>query len=243
MASAASGAPGAPKPPRDHHNKLDEALSETKKGWSKFSNNLGKSVKEMKNFTMTVDTKVDFITPTVESAKATSKHVWSQMSPDMQQRLVRGAPYAGVGFGSFAATRLYSLRSSRRREATLLEDLAVLKNTRDELLTDLKLSKTREIALETERAEVLNKLIEARAESAKPSPQMLHMSQYVTEATKAAAEAATAVVYATEACSRREHPNHTNSRVPHPTPPSAMLQPPPIHEFLLQPPPTAGYSP
>jgi hypothetical protein len=52
MASAASGAPGAPKPPRDHHKKLDEALSETKKGWSKFTNNLGKSVKEMKNFTV-----------------------------------------------------------------------------------------------------------------------------------------------------------------------------------------------
>jgi hypothetical protein len=31
--------------------------------------------------------------------------------------------------------------AQRRREATLLEDLAVLKNTRDELLTDLKLSK------------------------------------------------------------------------------------------------------
>eukprot|EP00240_Pyramimonas_obovata_P014622 CAMPEP_0118926020 /NCGR_PEP_ID=MMETSP1169-20130426/3811_1 /TAXON_ID=36882 /ORGANISM="Pyramimonas obovata, Strain CCMP722" /LENGTH=218 /DNA_ID=CAMNT_0006867479 /DNA_START=361 /DNA_END=1017 /DNA_ORIENTATION=- len=214
MSSAgAAGVPPGKPPGHPLGAQLDELLSEGKKGWKQLSRNMSKSAKEMKNFTMTVDTKVDFITPALESAKSTSNTIWSKVPTPAQEHLVKAAPYVGVGFGTFVATRLVTLNNAKLREAKLLEELALLKQARDSLATDLKSSKARENALEMERAEVLQKLIEARAESAKPNPQMLSMSQYVTEATKAAAEAATAVAFATDKCTRT---------------PKASVPPPPV---------------
>mmetsp|Transcript_39298 Transcript_39298/g.54597 ORF Transcript_39298/g.54597 Transcript_39298/m.54597 type:complete len:243 (+) Transcript_39298:43-771(+) len=226
MVSAGAGAAGAAggRPrggwPTDLNKLKEQAEGSTKNFWAETeklwntavrqskskldatSATFNTAAKELKSFTMTVDTKVDFIGPALESARSTSRTLWSSIPPPLQSHLARGWPFAAVATGSWAGAKWHHRRAWSKKEAKYLEEMGSLMESNSQLHDKLRHAEIRENLLEESKRVMQSKYDQIKIEENRPNPQIIAMTKHVAEATKAAASAATAAAQASRSCIR-----------------------------------------